>query len=43
LELYGRCEPLGHFTALSLSQSKARLMSPLMEMTPRGPDIIRTK
>jgi hypothetical protein len=27
----------------SLSQSKARLTSPLMEMTPRGPAIFKTK
>jgi hypothetical protein len=28
---------------LSLSQSKAHLMSPLMEMTPRGPGIFKAK
>jgi hypothetical protein len=28
---------------LSLLQSKARLTSPLMEMTPCGPGIIKTK
>jgi hypothetical protein len=34
---------LSAISQLSLLQSKARLMSPLMEMTPRGPGIFKTK
>jgi hypothetical protein len=34
---------LSAVSLLFLSQSKARLMSPLMEMTPHGPSIFKTK
>jgi hypothetical protein len=43
LELCGCYEPIGRLIFLSLSQSKARFTSPLMEMTPHGPGIFRTK
>jgi hypothetical protein len=40
---YADAVSLSAVSQLSLSQSKARLMSPLMEMTPHGPGIFKTK
>jgi hypothetical protein len=40
---YADVVSLSVVSQLSWQQSKARLMSPLMEMTQHGPDIFRTK